>query len=207
VIACGAIARELVRIRELNGWDHIEFQCLPADLHNDPARIPGEVRRKIDGARGKFARIFVAYADCGTGGMLDRALAGTGVERIPGAHCYEFFAGSDTFHGLAGEEPGTFYLTDFLVRHFDRLVVRGLGLDRQPELLSAYFANYRRVVYLAQSDSVELQEHARRHAEFLGLEYHFRHCGDRPLAAALEASIGVEHCSNGVTALGSTAWG
>ena len=194
MIACGAIARELVRIRELNGWDHIEFQCLPADLHNVPERIPGEVRRKIDGARGKFARIFVAYADCGTGGMLS----------VSEQHIR---AGTDTFHGLAEEEPGTFYLTDFLVRHFDRLVVRGLGLDRQPELLSAYFANYRRVVYLAQSDSVELQEQARRHAEFLGLEYHFRHCGDRPLAAALEASIGVEHCSNGVTASGSTAWG
>ena len=189
MIACGAIARELVRIRELNGWDHIEFQCLPAELHNVPERIPGEVRRRIASARGKFARIFVAYADCGTGGMLDRALASTGVERIPGAHCYEFFAGSDTFHGLAAEEPGTFYLTDFLVRHFDRLVVRGLGLDRQPELMSVYFANYRRVVYLAQSDSVELQEQARRHAEFLGLDYRYRCCGDGPLAAALSPHL------------------
>ena len=188
MIACGAIARELVRIRELNGWDHIEFQCLPAELHNVPERIPGEVRRRIDSARGKSARIFVAYADCGTGGMLDRALASTGVERIPGAHCYEFFAGSDTFHGLAAEEPGTFYLTDFLVRHFDRLVVRGLGLDRQPELMSVYFANYR-VVYLAQSNSAELQEQARRHAGFLGLDYRFRYCGDRPLAAALELHL------------------
>ena len=174
-----------MRIRELNGWDHIEIQCLPAELHNFPERIPGAVRRKIDGARGKFARIFVAYADCGTGGLLDRALAGTGVERLPGAHCYEFFAGSDTFHGLAEEEPGTFYLTDFLVRHFDRLVVRGLGLDRPPGLKSAYFANYRRVVYLAQSESPELQERAQRHAGFLGLEYRHVQCGDQPLTAAL----------------------
>jgi len=170
----------------LNGWDHIEFQCLPAELHNAPERIPGEVRRRIDSERGKFARIFVAYADCGTGGMLDRALAGTGVERIPGAHCYEFFAGSDTFHDLAEEEPGTFYLTDFLVRHFKRLVVRGLALDRRPELRSAYFANYRRVVYLAQFESAKLRAQARRHAEFLGLEYRYRFCGDRPLAAALD---------------------
>jgi hypothetical protein len=189
VIACGAIARELVRIRELNGWDHVEFQCLPGELHNTPERIPAEVRRKIDSERGQFARIFVAYADCGTGGLLDRALEGTGVERIPGAHCYEFFAGSDTFFRLAEEEPGTFYLTDFLVRHFDRLVVRGLGLGRQPGLMAAYFANYRRVVYLAQSESVELQEQARRHAEFLGLEYRYVCCGDQPLAAALQPRL------------------
>jgi hypothetical protein len=189
VIACGAIARELVRIRELNGWDHVEFQCLPAELHNTPDRIPDKVRCKIDSERGKYRQIFVAYADCGTGGLLDRALEGSGVERIPGAHCYEFFAGSDTFFRLAEDEPGTFYLTDFLVRHFDRLVVRGLGLDRQPGLMAAYFANYRRVVYLAQSESAELQEQARRHAEFLGLEYRYAYCGDQPLSATLNPRL------------------
>ena len=189
MIACGAIARELVRIRELNGWDHVELQCLPAELHNTPDRIPVEVRRRIDSERGKYAQIFVAYGDCGTGGMLDRALEGGGVERIPGAHCYEFFAGSETFHRLADEEPGTFYLTDFLVRHFERLVVRGLGLDRRPALMAAYFSNYRRVVYLAQSESPELQEMARRHAAYLGLEYLYRFCGDQPLAATLKMRL------------------
>jgi len=189
VIACGAIARELVRIRAMNGWSHIEFQCLPAELHNHPGKIPAAVLAEIEGQGDRFEKVFVAYADCGTGGLLDRALAGTDVERIPGAHCYEFFAGSDTFHRMAAEEPGTFYLTDFLVRHFDRLVVRGLGLDRQPDLLPVYFGNYRRVVYIAQTDDADLQDLASRHADFLGLEYHYRWSGDGPLSSTLGAVL------------------
>jgi hypothetical protein len=185
VIACGAIARELVRIRELNGRDHIEIQCLPAELHNTPDKIPAAVQSKIESGRGQFRQIFVAYADCGTAGRLDQVLAGTGAERIPGAHCYEFFAGSEVFRELADEEPGSFYLTDFLVRHFERLVVRGLGLDRNPQLLASYFGNYRRVVYLAQTSSPQLQAMAREQARFLGLEYHYRHTGDGPLSLAL----------------------
>ena len=189
VIACGALARELLRIRELNGWDHIEIQCLPASLHNTPEEIPSAVRAKIEAERDRVRNIFVAYADCGTGGRLDAALAGTGAERIPGAHCYEFFAGSEAFHELADEEPGSFYLTDFLVQHFERLVVRGLGLDRHPQLLPDYFGNYRRVVYLAQTDSPELQAMARRQASFLGLAYHYRHTGDGPLSLTLDAML------------------
>lgn len=192
VIACGAIARELVRIRELNGWDHVELQCLPAELHNRPQDIPAAVLRKIEEQGGKYERVFVGYADCGTGGLLDRALAGSGVERIPGAHCYEFFAGSDLFHDLAAEEPGSFYLTDFLVRHFERLVVRGLGLERHPGLQSAYFGNYRRVVYLAQTEDVDLQALARQHAHYLGLEYHYRYLGDGPLKLSLGSSLKLE---------------
>jgi hypothetical protein len=192
VIACGAIARELVRIRELNGWDHVEFQCLPADLHNHPQDIPAAVLATIEEQGASFERVFVAYADCGTGGLLDRALEGTGVERIPGAHCYEFFAGSDVFHQLADEEPGSFYLTDFLVRHFQRLVVRGLGLDRQPQLLPLYFGNYRRVVYLAQTRDSDLEAMAREHAAFLGLDYLYRYCGDDPLALTLKPLLGSE---------------
>jgi hypothetical protein len=186
VIACGAIAHELVRIRGINGWGHVEFQCLPAKLHNSPDKIPGAVLEKISGEQGNFERIFVAYADCGTGGLLDTALEGTGVERIPGAHCYEFLAGSEVFHRLAGEEPGSFYLTDFLVRHFERLVVRGLGLDRQPALLPVYFGNYKRVVYLAQTESEKLQAMAKEHAKYLGLEYRYHFEGDRPLSLTLE---------------------
>lgn len=189
VIACGAIARELVRIREMNDWGHVEFQCLPAELHNRPDRIPGAVRDRIEREKGNYARIFVAYADCGTGGMLDKALQGTGVERIPGAHCYEFFAGSEVFHALADQEPGSFYLTDFLVQHFERLVIRGLGLDRQPGLMPLYFGNYRRVVYLAQTESAKLQSMAKSHAEFLGLEYLYRYEGDRPLALLLKPAL------------------
>jgi hypothetical protein len=184
-----------VRIREVNGWDHIEIQCLPADLHNTPDKIPAAVQTKIEAGRGQFRQIYVAYADCGTAGRLDRALAGTGVERIPGAHCYEFFAGSEMFRGLADEEPGSFYLTDFLVRHFKRLVVQGLGLDRNPQLLPSYFGNYRRVVYLAQTRSPELQAMANEHARFLGLEYHYRHTGDGPLSLTLGPLLGkVETC-------------
>ncbi len=201
VIACGAIARELVRVRELNGWDHIEFQCLPAELHNTPDKIPGAVLEKIESEKQKFDRVFVAYADCGTGGLLDKVLSGTGVERIPGAHCYEFFAGSDGFHRLADEEPGSFYLTDFLVRHFERLVVRGLGLDNRPQLMPLYFGNYRRVVYIAQTEDEELQTMARNHAEFLDLEYCYRFSGDQPLSLVLKPVLGKsagreERCQN-----------
>ena len=189
VIACGAIARELVRIRELNGWQHVEFQCLPAELHNTPDKIPAAVIAKIEQQRDYFEHIFVAYADCGTGGLLDKALEGTGIERIPGAHCYEFYAGSKAFHELADEEPGSFYLTDFLVRHFDRLVIQGLGLDRQPQLMPMYFGNYKRVVYLAQTQSEELQAMARDQAAYLGLDYHFHHSGDQPLSLLLQPEL------------------
>jgi len=181
-----------VRIRELNGWAHVEIQCLPAELHNRPERIPAAVLARIADQRDRFKQIFVGYADCGTGGLLDKALQGTGVERLPGAHCYEFFAGSEIFSQLAEEEPGSFYLTDFLVRHFDRLVVRGLGLDRNPTLLPVYFGNYRRVVYIAQLADAELQAQASRQAEFLGLEYHYRRCGDGPLSLALRPALARE---------------
>jgi hypothetical protein len=186
VIACGAIARELVRIRDMNRWNHVEFQCLPAELHNTPERITDAVRAKIESQAALYERVFVAYADCGTGGALDRMLDEYGVERIPGAHCYEFYAGSEEFHQLAETEPGSFYLTDFLVRHFDRLVKQGLGLDTRPQLMPLYFGNYRRVVYLAQTESPQLQAMAREQAEFLGLDYHYRYCGDEPLSLLLK---------------------
>jgi len=189
VIACGAIARELVRIRQMNDWDHVDFQCLPAELHNRPEKIPGAVLDKIENEKKNYARIFVGYADCGTGGLLDKALEGSGVERIPGAHCYEFFAGSDVFQSLAEEEPGSFYLTDFLVQHFERLVIRGLGLDRQPGLLPIYFGNYQRVVYLAQTESAKLQVMAKNHAQYLGLEYLYRFEGDEPLNLLLKPEL------------------
>ena len=181
LIACGAIARELVELRRRNDWDHVRIQCLPADLHNRPERIPGRVRELLERHQGGFQKVFVAYADCGTGGQLDRVLSEFGVARLPGAHCYEFFAGSDPFADLANEEPGTFYLTDFLARHFDRLVRQGLGLDRHPELLPTYFGNYRRLVYLAQADSPTLEEKAAEHAEYLGLEFAVRRTGLRPV--------------------------
>jgi len=121
-------------LKRANGWTHVDVKCLPAELHNRPERIPAAVRALIQSSRCHYRSLFVAYADCGTGGLLDVVLKEEGVERIPGAHCYEFFAGSKVFAELAEAELGTFYLTDFLLRHFDRLVIRGLGLDEHPEL-------------------------------------------------------------------------
>jgi len=177
LIACGALARELVEVLRQNQWEHVRVQCLPAELHNRPERIPDAVAEAIEKYRHDYKNIFVAYADCGTGGQLDRVLEKYRVERIPGAHCYEFFAGAQKFADIAESEPGTFYLTDFLVRHFERLVVKGLGLDSHPELKDQYFGNYRKVVFLAQSGSKELSALAREHAMFLDLEFTEQHTG------------------------------
>jgi len=193
VIACGALAREIAALRFANAWPHLDVQCLPADLHNQPRRIPGAVREKIRANRGRYASIFVAYGDCGTGGELDTVLLDENVERIPGAHCYEFFAGSHTFATLAIEEPGTFYLTDFLLRHFDRLVIRGLGLDRHPELAAQYFGNYRRLLYLAQLDAPERLVAARAAADRLGLAFAHRVTGYGELQRSLRVAADPVH--------------
>ncbi len=185
IIACGALAREIVALVRANRWQHMTVQCLPAEWHNTPDKIPDGVRDKIRAARGRFARIFVAYADCGTGGQLDQVLKEEGIERIPGAHCYEFFAGAKTFAELSDAEPGTFYLTDFLAQHFDRLIYRGLGLDRHPQLMPDYFGNYRKLVYLAQIEEPRLVAKAREAAKYLGLEFEYRFSGYGDLTRAL----------------------
>jgi hypothetical protein len=185
VIACGALSREITALKRASGWSALDVTCLPPELHNRPERITPAVRAAIGEARARYERIFVAYADCGTGGALDRMLAEEGVERLPGAHCYEFFATSGVFAALAEAEPGTFYLTDFLVRHFERLVVGGLGMDRHPELASEYFRHYRRVVYLAQLANAQLECQARGIAERLGLHYEHRATGYGDLATSL----------------------
>lgn len=177
VIACGALAHEIVALRRVNRWPHLDVQCLPAELHNRPQKIPDAVREKIRGNRGRYASIFVAYADCGTGGLLDAVLREEGVERLPGAHCYEFFTGSAAFAALCEAEPATFYLTDFLLAHFDRLIMRGLGIDRHPELMPVYFGNYRRLVYLAQLEQPGMVEAARQAADRLGLDFEYRMTG------------------------------
>jgi Protein of unknown function (DUF1638) len=192
VIACGALAREIVALRQLNDWPHMDVQCLPAELHNRPEKIPAAVREKIRANRGRYATMFVAYADCGTGGLLDAVLNEEQVERIPGAHCYEFFAGSAVFEELADREPGTFYLTDFLLRHFERLVIHGLGIDRHPELMGQYFGNYRKLVYLAQVESQQGIADGQRAADRLGLEFEYRVTGYGELAHSLRrAQVGV----------------
>jgi Protein of unknown function (DUF1638) len=189
IIACGAIAREIVALRKLNDWSAMDVQCLPPELHNRPERIPDAVRAAIASGRERYSRIFVAYADCGTGGRLDAVLEQEGVDRLPGAHCYEFFATAAVFAELSEAEPGTFYLTDFLVRYFDRLVVDGLGIGRNPELATEYFRHYRRVVYLAQRHDDELARAARAIAERLQLEYSERFTGYGELATSLAAVV------------------
>jgi hypothetical protein len=186
LIACGALSNEIVEIIGANGWDHMRIQCLPAELHNRPERIPEAVRGKIRQARGEFEQIFVAYADCGTGGLLDAVLEEEGVTRLPGAHCYQFYAGTELFGELSDAEPGTFYLTDFLTRHFDRLVMKALGLDRHPQLLPEYFGNYRKLVYLAQTEDAVLEEKARQAATTLGLDFERRFTGYGELGDSLE---------------------
>ena len=182
LIACGALAREVVDIIRLNGWRHMTVTCLPAGWHNTPDRIPEGVRRKIREARADYEVIKVLYGDCGSGGLLDRVLEEEGVERIPGPHCYAFYTGLDRFEDMAEAEIGTFYLTDYLVRHFERLIVQGLGLDRHPELLDAYFGNYTAVMYLAQTEDAALQARAKAAAERLGLAYRYHFTGMSGLA-------------------------
>ena len=197
VIACGALAHEIVALQRLNGWSHLEVTCLPAELHNRPEKIPAAVRDKIRQHKARHASIFVAYADCGTGGLLDVVLREEGVERIPGAHCYEFFAGSAVFAELADAEPGTFYLTDFLAWHFERLVMQGLGIDKHPELLPVYFGNYRRLVDLSQLESPERLADARAAAARLGLAFEHRVTGYGDLEHSLRrASEGVGFWQN-----------
>ncbi len=185
VLACGALAREIQQLKLINGWEHLKINCLEADLHNRPERIPERVRANIRRYRPQFSQIFVAYADCGTGGLLDRVLAEEGIERLPGAHCYATFAGQQSFAELAEAELGSFYLTDFLARHFERLVIKGMQLDKHPELMPLYFNHYKRLVYLAQTSNPELLAKAQAAAEFLRLEFKLVPTGYGELATEL----------------------
>ena len=189
LIACGALAREIAALQRANGWSTLEVRCLPAELHNRPERIAPAVRAVIEENRGRYAGMFVAYADCGTCGALDALLREQGIERLPGAHCYEFFATAPVFAQLAEAEPGTFYLTDFLLRHFERLVVRALGLDRHPQLAAEYFRNYRKLVYLSQLTRPEAIEQARRIAGSFGFEFEHRRTGYGELGTRLATLV------------------
>lgn len=178
VIACGALARELIDAKELNRLDHLDITCLPAIWHNRPEKIPDGVRKKIRKARADgYAEILCLYGDCGTGGMLDKVLKEEGVERIEGDHCYAFYSKPGEFDQLMDEELGSFFLTDYLVRHFDRLIIQGLGLDRYPQLMKDIFGHYKRVVYLAQIPDPALEKKARKAAERLGLAFEMRVTG------------------------------
>jgi hypothetical protein len=193
VLACGAIAREVLAVIELNGWTHVDVRCLPAKLHATPALIPAAVDAKLTELEERYERIFVAYADCGTGGAIDPVLERHGVERLPGAHCYGFLAGNDKWDAMHEAEPATFYLTDFLARHFDSLVVRALKLDTHPELLPMIFGNYKRLVYLAQTDDAELDRRAEAAAAFIGVRYERRRTGYGELVPSLRRFAEVAH--------------
>jgi hypothetical protein len=189
LIACGALGREIAALRRANGWQSLDVRCLPAQLHNRPERIAPAVRAEIRANRARYAQIFVVYADCGTRGTLDAVLREEGVERLPGAHCYEFLATPRVFAQLSEAEPGTFYLTDFLLRHFERLVVGSLGLDRHPELAAEYFRNYKKLVYLAQVETPGAIERARAIAARFGFDFEYRFTGYGELGTRLQALL------------------
>ena len=191
ILACGAIAREVLAVIRLNGWTHVDVRCLPAKLHNTPKQIAGAVDAKLTELAGRYDRVFVAYADCGTAGALDVVLNKHNVERLPGAHCYGFLAGNDAWDAMQEDEPATFYLTDFLARHFESLVVRGLKLDVHPELVPMMFGNYKRLVYLAQTDNAALRERAEKAATFLGLAFIERRTGYGELQPSLVQFVNV----------------
>ena len=190
IVACGALARELLQVVEANGLSHIDVECLPASFHNTPDVIPDAVATRVRAATNRYERIFVGYGDCGTGGRLDAVCKELGVDRLPGDHCYEFFSGSEAFADLHAEELGTFFLTDYLVKHFDRLVVKALWLDTHPEMLDAVFGNYRRLAYLAQVEDPDLRDRARAAADRLGLSFEHRPTGLSNLEAQVLIGIG-----------------
>lgn len=183
ILACGALAREVLALFELNNWQHMELRCLPADLHLRPEKIPDAVAAAVNEARGKYDRIFVAYADCGTGGLLAARCQELGVDMIEGPHCYSFFEGNAAF--AARGEVTSFYLTDFLARQFDAFVWKPMGLDKHPELRDIYFGNYEKLVYLAQTEDEALTQAAQRAAEKLGLPFERRFTGYGDLGAVL----------------------
>lgn len=196
VIGCGMIAREILAICEQLDLNHVDLKCLPAMWHHYPDRIAPGVDAAIDQARSDgFEQIFVAYADCGTGGHLDAVCERQNVERIPGPHCFSFYLGNETFEQEADELLTCFFMTDFLARHFQTFLVKPLGLDRHPELLDMYFGNYTKMIYLAQTEDEALTRNAVIAAEFLGLEYEKRFTGYGGLESAIGQSV-VEKAAN-----------
>ncbi|WP_246225601.1 DUF1638 domain-containing protein [Rhizobium daejeonense] len=188
VIACGAIAREILAVSRLSGLDHLELSCLPAIWHATPDKIAPGVEQAVAEARKNGAeKVFVAYADCGTGGLLDKVCERLGVERLSGPHCYSFFAGNEDFAARWDDDVTAFFLTDFLARQFEAFVIEPLGLDRHPELKDMYFGNYTKLVYLSQEEDFALQEKARSAADYLGLAYEYRFTGYGDLRKELSA--------------------
>ena len=189
IIGCGALAAEITALKKANSWSGVDVQCLDAALHNRPERIAEQLEQALDERHSDYKKIVIAYADCGTGGGVDRVARRFGAERLPGAHCYEFFATSEVFRELADAEPGTFYLTDFLARHFERLVIDDMKLDAHPELERMLFGHYRKVVYLAQTVDATLRSAAESAADRLGLPLEIIDTGYGLLASSLEEQV------------------
>ena len=187
LIACGALAHEVLALKRINGWDHLDLQCLPANLHLYPQKITAAVEAAVAVYRASYENIFVLYADCGTGGQLLEKCKELGVSMVEGPHCYSFFEGNDRFAALSETEFTAFYLTDFLVRQFDAFVWRPMGLDRHPELRDMYFGNYTKLVYQAQTDDAALDAKAEDCAARLGLDYERRFTGYGDLATVMAA--------------------
>ena len=183
LVACGALAREIIALRDMNSWTHIDLTCLPAIYHNSPDKITPAIREAVEKWRGSDEQIFIVYADCGTGGLLKAACDEMGVEMLEGPHCYSFFEGNDAF--AARDEITSFFLTDFLARQFDAFIWKPLGLDRHPELLEMYFSHYEKLVYQSQTDQPVLLEQAKSYADRLGLEFEHRHTGYGDLSTEL----------------------
>jgi hypothetical protein len=187
VIACGAIAREVLAIKQMNGLDHLELECLPAIWHVYPEKIAPAMRQKIAEARAEgIKRIFIGYAECGTQGQLDKICEEEGVERIAGPHCYSFFSGNEKFLAECENEFTAFYLTDLITRQFEAFVIEPLKLDKHPELRDMVFGNYTKIVYLAQIEDPMLQAKAKWAADYLKLEYEYRYTGYGDLTPALK---------------------
>jgi hypothetical protein len=193
VLACGAIANEIIALREQLGVTDaaMVLHCLPAELHNRPGQIAPRVDAYLSEHRNKYSRVLIGYGDCGTGGALDKVLERHEAGRLPHAHCYEFFARTPRFNSITEAEIGSYFMTDFLVRHFDRIVWEGLGLDTRPEMLESYFGNYRDLVYLAQTDNPDLQAKAQEAAARLGLNYVYHQVGYGDLTDAIKAAAHV----------------
>jgi hypothetical protein len=185
LIACGALAHEILALKRINRWDHIDLQCLPANLHLYPDKITPAVADAVTKYRDHYEQIFVVYADCGTAGHLQEKCKELGVQMVEGPHCYSFFEGNAAFAAHIDTEFTAFYLTDFLVRQFDAFVWRPMGLDRHPELRDMYFGNYTKLVYQAQTNDPALDAKAEDCAKRLGLAYERRFTGYGDLATAL----------------------
>ena len=185
LLACGALAREILALKSANGWDHMDLHCLPAKLHLYPDQIPDAVEAAVKARRSAYQTIYVVYADCGTGGLLKARCDALGVDMVPGPHCYSFFDGNDAFAARADDEMTAFFLTDFLVRQFDAFVIKPMGLDRHPQLRDMYFGNYTKLIYQAQTDDPDLTRRAQECATRMGLRFERRLTGYGDLETTL----------------------